>query len=269
MKRREFIKRIGIGGFLIANGQLFRTFFTLDDKDVDFRFLVASDGHYGQPETDYEDYFSTIVEKINAYHDSFPSEFVVYNGDIIHDEPQHLKPAFEALSKTNLPFYVTKGNHDMVTSGAWEKMWSYPQNHAVTYEDRVILLGTTSNEMGEYLCPDLDWFQDSLKTYKSASEIYIFLHITPNNWTEHGVDCPEFHDLLAGYSNVIAVFNGHDHDQDDIKISNNNIPYMFDGHFGGSWGTEYRGFRVVERLKDGTLRTYLMDPDIKINQKEI
>lgn len=44
---------------------------------------------------------------------------------------------------------------------------------------------------------------------------------------------------------------------------------MFDGHFGGSWGTEYRGFRVVEKLKNGSLRTYLMDPDEKIQLTEM
>lgn len=102
----------------------------------------------------------------------------------------------------------------------------------------------------------------------SQPEIYIFLHITPNNWTENGVNCPEFHDLLANFSNVAAVFNGHDHDQDDVKIEED-IPFMFSGHFGGSWGTEYRGFRVVERLKNGSLRTYLMDPDKKIKMNEM
>lgn len=268
MKRREFIKQVTVGGFLIANGKFFRKFFPLSDNDVEFRFTVASDGHYGQPGTDYENYFSTIVEKINAYHKLFPSEFVVYNGDIIHDDPQFLKPAYEALSKTTLPFYATKGNHDRVTPEVWNQVWGYPQNHAVTFGDRVVLLGTTSNVKGEYLCPDLNWFHDSLKTYQSASEIYIFLHITPNNWTANGVDCPAFHDLLANYSNVAAVFNGHDHDQDDIKIGRN-ILYMFDGHFGGSWGTEYRGFRVVERLRNGSLRTYLMDPDETIKLIEM
>jgi len=42
---------------------------------------------------------------------------------------------------------------------------------------------------------------------------------------------------------------------------------MFDGHFGGSWGTGYRGFRVVELLDDGMLQTYLMDPDKKIKNQ--
>jgi len=71
--------------------------------------------------------------------------------------------------------------------------------------------------------------------------------------------------LLAKYKNVRAVFNGHDHDEEGIKMKND-IPFVFDAHFGGSWGTAYRGFRVVELLKDNTLRTYIMNPLEKINE---
>ncbi|MDR9409559.1 MAG: metallophosphoesterase [Balneolaceae bacterium] len=268
MKRREFLRKITVGGFLIVNGKIFSELFRPSDEDVVFRFTVASDGHYGQPDTPFEEYFSTIVEKVNRYHTMFPSEFVVYNGDIIHDDPQFINPAYRALSKSELPFYVTKGNHDMVTPGVWEETWGYPQNHSVVFGDRVILMGTTSNVNGDYLCPNNQWFEQQLDQHKDASEIYIFLHITPNSWTDHGIDCPDFHELLAKYTNITAVFNGHDHQEDEIKIDGE-IPFMFDGHFGGSWGTNYRGFRVVEKLKNGTLRTYLMDPDEKIKQIEM
>lgn len=268
MKRRDFLRQLTVGGFLVANGKLFSELFSPSDGDVIFRFTVASDGHYGQPDTTFEDYFSTIVEKVNRYHSKFPSEFVVYNGDIIHDDPQFIQPAYQALSKSKLPFYVTKGNHDMVTPEVWEKTWGYPQNHSVEFDGQTIFLGTTSNVNGDYLCPDLDWFKKQLDAHKNKEEVYIFLHITPNNWTTHGVDCPEFHELLTSYTNIAAVFNGHDHQEDSIKIEGD-IPFMFDGHFGGSWGTDYRGFRVVEKLKDGTLRTYLMNPDERMKQLEM
>lgn len=268
MNRRDFLRTLTASGFILVNGRILSRLINLSDDDVDFRFIVASDGHYGQPDTPYKDYFSTIVGKVNQYHSMFPSEFIVYNGDIIHDDPVHLKPAFDALSKTELPFFVTKGNHDMVTSEEWEKMWGYPQNHVIEFGNRVIFLGTTSNENGDYLCPNLDWHENNLNTYKDSKEIFIFLHITPKGWTDHGISCPEFHELLARFDNVTAVFNGHDHQQDDIKIEGK-VPFMFDGHFGGSWGTEYRGFRVVELLKNGTLRTYLMDPDKKIRLNEL
>jgi len=263
MLRRKFIKNFIVGGLIVSNGKVFSQTFFPDKDEVVFRFTVASDGHYGQPNTPYEEYFDTIVNKINYYHSIVPSEFVVFNGDIIHDDPQFLTPAHQALSGVKLPLYATKGNHDKVSPEVWEKTWGFGQNHGFSIGDRGILLGTTANEKGEYLCPDLDWFENQLDQYKGAEEVYIFLHITPDKWTKHGVDCPEFHKLLSNHKNVKAVFNGHDHDEYDIKTKGQ-IPFMFDGHFGGSWGTEYRGFRVVEKLKNGTLRTYLMDPDNQI-----
>jgi hypothetical protein len=57
----------------------------------------------------------------------------------------------------------------------------------------------------------------------------------------------------------------HEHDQDGVK-SLHNIPFMFDSHFGGSWGTTYKGFRVVEMVKEKSFLTYLMNPTEKINQ---
>jgi hypothetical protein len=66
------------------------------------------------------------------------------------------------------------------------------------------------------------------------------------------------------YPNIRAVFHGHEHDQDGIK-KESAIPYMFDAHVGGNWGTPYRGFRVVEILKNNSLLTYMMNPSEKIN----
>ena len=68
--------------------------------------------------------------------------------------------------------------------------------------------------------------------------------------------------------NVKAVFNGHDHDEDAIKMFNN-TPYIFDAHVGGNWGTEYRGFRIVELRKDNSLLTYVLNPTEKINEQTL
>ena len=47
------------------------------------------------------------------------------------------------------------------------------------------------------------------------------------------------------------------------------VPYMFDSHIGGSWGTAYKGFRVVELTKDNSILTYIMNPIEKINQASL
>ncbi len=265
MERRVFLQKMFITGALITNGRLAHSFFNVADDKVVFRFTVASDGHYGEEGTPYEQYFATAVRRINEHHAQFPSKFIVVNGDVIHDDPKFLQPAFQALKGLKPKLYVTQGNHDRVSPEVWHQTWGMPLNHHFSMGNRAFLLGTTSNEKGTYLCPDMSWFAESLEKYKKKKEVYIFIHITPKKWTRYGVDCPEFHELLAKYPNVRAVFNGHDHDHDDIKMSGN-IPFMFDGRFGANsrWGTTYRGFRVVEVLKNGDLRTYIMNPDEQI-----
>ena len=79
------------------------------------------------------------------------------------------------------------------------------------------------------------------------------------------MDCPELFDIFAKHNNVKAVFNGHDHEEEGIK-KKNEIPFIFDAHFGGDWGTPYRGFRVVELMSDNSLFTYVMNPIDKINE---
>ncbi len=47
------------------------------------------------------------------------------------------------------------------------------------------------------------------------------------------------------------------------------IPFVFDAHFGGNWGTSYRGFRVVELMKDNSVLTFIMNPTEKIQKATI
>lgn len=46
------------------------------------------------------------------------------------------------------------------------------------------------------------------------------------------------------------------------------IPHLYDSHIGGSWGTAYKGFRIVEVLKDNSVQTYMMNPVNRINVAE-
>ena len=75
----------------------------------------------------------------------------------------------------------------------------------------------------------------------------------------HGIDCPEVSSLLESTPNVAAVFHGHDHDIDTFIYSNERA-YLFDGHVGGNWGTNYRGYRIVEVDQEGKVSTYQCNP---------
>lgn len=263
MLRRQFIQRLSGTALLLTGGNVL-TAGIFADKKVLFRFAVASDGHFGQKNTEYTGFYQSIVQSINAYHLSNPLDACVINGDIIHDNPDFLPAAATTLKELKVPFYVTRGNHDRVTASAWENAWGMPLNDVREIKDQVFILGDTSNEAGKYLPPDTDFFSDTLKHYKKAKNIFIFTHITPVQWTDNGVNASDFQKLIRPHKNIRAVFNGHDHDQDNVKMLGH-IPFLFDGHFGGSWGTSYRGFRIVELLEDNSIRSFIMNPADRIN----
>lgn len=261
MKRRVFIMQLGSLFALSACGKSKETIEELLDKPVKFRFSVASDWHYGEPGTDYLDSFKNFSDGFKAFSQSAPSDFFVMNGDIIHNDPALLNPAAALLKPIHPNLLVTQGNHDRVAEDTWKSVWGMPFNHDVVIKDQVILLGGTSNIIGAELCPDTSWFEAKLNQYKSAKNIFIFIHIHPYD----RLGCTDFLTLLSKYNNVKAVFNGHDHNDESIKTIGK-IPFMFDGRIGGSWGSFDRMFRVVEIKEDNSMITYLMTPGQKKKQ---
>lgn len=268
MDRRTFLRNTTPVLLLLTNGKSFyRSALSMagERNKVKFRFAVASDGHFGEPKTTWESNYTSIIEHINQQHNLHRLKTCIINGDIIHNDPAMLPLAKQQLDRLKMPYYVTQGNHDRVKEDVWQKTWNMPFNHSFVVDKQVFLLATTSNEKGDFLCPDLDWMHNQLEKYKHAPNVFIAIHITPVKWTEYGKDCPEFITLLKNYKNVRAVFNGHDHDQDDMKVKEG-IPFLFDSHIGGSWGTTYKGFRIVEVMHDNTIATYILNPETKLNE---
>ena len=268
ISRRHFVKNISFASAFFMGGG----FQSISAQDVDalkdqvkMRFAVASDAHYGQPDTPYEAMMDTIIDKINLFHGSNPIDFCVMNGDIVHDEKSFLAQAKQKIDGLKVPYFVTRGNHDKCSSDYWEQVWNMPLNHQKVVKNSLVLLGDTSNEQGTYVSPDLAWLEAQLEANKKRKNIFLFLHIPQAKWTKNGIETPAFFELIKKYSNIRAVFHGHEHDQDGVQMIGK-LPFLFDSHIGGSWGTPHKGFRVVELLNSGTVITYLMDPSIKKNE---
>jgi predicted phosphodiesterase len=268
ISRRHFVKNISFASAFFMGGG----FQSLSSQDVDalkdqvkMRFAVASDSHYGQPNTPYEAMMDTIIDKINLFHGSNPLDFCVMNGDIVHDEKSFLAQAKQKIDGLKVPYFVTRGNHDKCSSDYWEQVWNMPLNHQKVVKNSLVLLGDTSNEQGTYVSPDLAWLEAQLEANKKRKNIFLFLHIPQAKWTKNGIETPAFFELIKKYSNIRAVFHGHEHDQDGVQMIGK-LPFLFDSHIGGSWGTPHKGFRVVELLNSGTVITYLMDPTVKKNE---
>lgn len=271
MKRREFLSLSVPALLILANGDLLRIPGLLPGQHKQnrrLRFAVASDGHYGQPNTDYENYFKTLVSRINEEHALDPFEFCIINGDIVHDDKKYYPAAKMALDKLAMKYYVSQGNHDRVTPLEWKMVWDMPVNFDFKIKRNSFLVATTSDEKGTYLCPDLEWLDKALHKHRRQDNVFLFMHINAAGQTRHAVDCPDMFKVMAKYKNLRGIFNGHDHDEDGVKFREK-IPFIFDAHFGGSWGTPYRGFRVVELMKDDSIMTYILNPVERINEYQL
>jgi hypothetical protein len=268
ISRRKFIKDVSSASLLLWGGSILNITSAEAEalsKKSTLRFIVASDGHYGQAGTEFDSFQESLIKHTTAFHSSNPLDFCVINGDIIHDGPDFLPPAKDHLDKLPVKYYVTKGNHDLVSDDHWKEFWGMPVNHDVVVNNNGLLFATTSNEKGEYLSPDLAWMKSALEKHSKRKNIFVFIHIPQAKWTKNGIETPAFFELIKQHKNVRAVFHGHEHDQDNVKMVDK-VPYMFDSHVGGSWGTSYRGFRVVELLKDNSIVTYILNPTEKLNQ---
>lgn len=223
-------------------------------KNTPLKFITASDGHYGQPNTDFETTHRNLIE---AIHREENVDFVVFNGDLIHDEPKWMPEVRRVYDTLKIPYYVCKGNHDRVSENRWLEIWNQPADFAFTKKDNYgFILLNCSNEAGDYLCANIDFARLILDEYSKFSHVFLFVHISQNDWTRHGVACEDLLKLIASYPNVKATFHGHDHDVDGIMI-NRKKPYLWSGHFGGSWGNPFPSYRVCEVEEDGKTITYL------------
>lgn len=220
------------------------------------RIAAASDLHYGEPDTDYRRYAVELVDKLNATHAKTPLDLVVLNGDLTH-AARWLAPLASVLDDLVPPVLTVQGNHDGATEQQWRDIWGHGFDHWVDAGAVRVIATATSNPAGEYLCADVRALTAQLQAAGEAP-VVVAMHITPRGWTTYGIDCPAVTGLLGRAANVVAVLNGHDHDQFGVKTSEG-VPYLFDGRAGGHWGTDFRGFRVLEHFADGHLDTWVTD----------
>lgn len=259
MKRRPFLKNLtalsgtlAMGSFTSLSAKAYRK---LDDDFAgQYKIITASDGHYGQPDTDYESSHSNLKKAIWK---EKGTDFIVFNGDLIHDEPRFMTEVKKVYDSIKMPYYVNKGNHDRIDPMQWRAIWGQDQDMGFIHDANFgVVLLNCSNVEGDYLCANLEFLKMKLYQYRELENILVFIHISQNDWTKHGIACDDFLATISEYSNVKATFHGHDHDVDGI-MWNRKKPYFWSGHFGGSWGNPFPSYRVIELDESGTMRTAL------------
>jgi DNA repair exonuclease SbcCD nuclease subunit len=262
--RRHFLKLALTSAVWIGAGKTMKTFagatFRLPAKDdVKLRVVIASDGHFGQPQTAFEANHAEMVSWINAERTTRGVDFTFVNGDLFHNDISFVNPVKDAWDKLDMPYYVSHGNHDMIDEESWKKTFKYNWDYGFEKKGIGFVVLNTADVKGTYISPEVEKTRQLLKQYEKHKQLFVFMHITPIKWTENGIDCAEIVKMFNKQENLKAVFHGHDHDQDNVKERDGQL-YFFDSHVSGNWGTAYRGYRVLEVMKNGDILTYQMNP---------
>lgn len=222
------------------------------------RFAIASDGHYAQPGTEYKKDHENMIRWLNEAHQASALNFVIINGDLVHDRPDLLQEVKrDYYDHLKVPFYAIPGNHDHADTATWKAVFGYEDNFSFEKNGIGFVLANTSNTKGTYLAPDNNFIKRELEKFSALKTVFVVLHIPPHLWVPENpfVDSPDTVSLLHSYPNVKAVFHGHDHSLDAVFYTNK-LPHFFDSHIGGSWGTAYRGYRIVEVDENDKITTY-------------
>ncbi|NML21790.1 transcriptional regulator [Pseudoflavitalea sp. G-6-1-2] len=275
LTRRRFIGQTIRAAILISAGNTLTsflpgTFLLPDRKKIRLRFALASDGHYGQPKTDFAVTHANMVQWLNKEKQDRGLNFSVINGDLFHDKPELLPQVKQVWDGLSMPYYVSHGNHDKVPEEMWKNTFGYGWHHAFDLKDCGFLILNTADIDGKYICPDFSFAQHQLQQYAGKKHCFVFMHIAPAKWTPNAIECKGLTDLFAQQPNLKGIFHGHDHDQDGMKELGGKH-YFFDSHIGGNWGTPYNGYRIVEVLKDGSIFTYQMNAtaSVQVNSNTI
>lgn len=263
--RRKFIttSATGLAGiFLLPAVNSFASAdngYTSKPSKLKFRFALASDIHYGQPGTGFEQNTANMVKWLNDDHAKNHLDMVIINGDLVHNRPD-LLPEIKTkyLDKLSVPYQTIPGNHDFADAVVWKSVFNYEDHYTVEHGDIAFVLANTADTKGKYVCPDNSFIKQSLDKFKDKKVVFVVLHIPPVKWLndEGFLDCPETVEILHAYPNVKAAFHGHDHLLDGVRYTGNKFPHFFDSHIGGDWGTDYRGYRVVEINEQNEIYTY-------------
>lgn len=260
--RRNFTIAAGgmIAGGATMLGMWKQVFAQTGEDNLAARFIVLSDTHWGGNNWRLERTENT-VKALNHACENGRVDFIVINGDIVHDQPAtqiiQFKPYLDSIKA---PLYMTHGNHDRMSDEQFKVISGHAKDHHFAMDDFAIILLDTYEMRPDgshrHVCPDLAYLQDKLTLYKDANHVFVCAHRCPTQ----NVDCQEWNDLLKDRQDVSGIY-GHTHRRCDSTTIQGKVNH-FCGHNTDKsrqhW-LEWHSYRVVEITQDGRIFTHIYD----------
>lgn len=272
--RRAFLQN---GTLLLATAATLDTSLYADEDKERLRIGLITDLHHADKPSAGTRHYRETLGKLAEAAAQFKNDkvsFVVELGDLIdaadtvETEQRYLKTInreFAAISKNR---HYVLGNHCVDTLTKSEFLDGVEQEKSYYSFDRgdfhFIVLDSCFRSDGEPYgrknskwndanipAAEMEWLQADLKS--TSKQTIVFAHQRLDVSTDHGVkNCPEVRKILEDSGKVLAVFQGHSH-QNDLKdiggIHYCTLVAMVEGS-----GVENNGYSVMDIAPDGTIR---------------
>jgi predicted phosphodiesterase len=274
LARRRFIKLTGMA----TTGLLLNLCFSGKNKSI--RFGLVTDSHYADREPTNTRFYRESLDKMKECIDVMNNEkvdFVIHLGDF-KDEDQnkqredtlkYLRAIEAAFGKFNGPRYHCVGNHD-VDSITKQQFLTNIENTGISQDKsyysfdsgdfHCVVLDSNFHEDGRdhfykegadwrntnMPKVELEWLSEDLKS--TDLPVVIFSHHPLHEYETHGTtyqvsNYEEIQQVLESQKNVVAVFQGHVHQERNEKV--NGINYFTQLAMVDHSGPENNSFSIV------------------------
>ena len=284
MSNNDDCLRLGRRAFLQNGTLMLATAATVDasslfaDEDKErLRVGLITDLHHAdKPSAGTRHYRETLGKLAEAatQFEKVKTSFVVELGDLIDaadsvaTEQRYLKTINREFSAISKDRHYVLGNHCVDTLTKDEVLGGVEQKQSYYSFDRdgfhfVVLdasfrhdgepYGRKNSKWNDANIPaaEVEWLQADLKA--TSKKTVVFAHQRLDVSNDHGVkNCPDVRKIFEESGKVLAVFQGHSH-QNDLKdiggIHYCTLVAMVEGS-----GAENNGYSVMEIAPDGTIR---------------
>jgi predicted phosphodiesterase len=185
-------------------------------KPNSVRFAIIGDSGTGErPQLE-------VAKQMEAFHKSFPFDFVLMLGDNIYgsktaeDFRKKFEHPYDPLRTAGVKFYAALGNHDHTAERLYEPFNMGGQRYYTFKTGNVQFFALDSN----YMDPaQVDWLDHQLAGSSATWKICFFHHPLYSHGKFHGSDLDlraRLEPMLVKYK-VDVVLNGHEHVYERVK----------------------------------------------------
>ena len=273
--RRAFLQKGTL--FLTAAATLDASKLFADEPEDPLRIGLITDLHYAdKPPAGTRHYRETLAKLVEAaaQFQKDKADFVVELGDLIdaadsvETEKSYLKTINKEFSAISKDRHCVLGNHCVDTLTKAEFLGGVEQEKSYHSFDRgdfhfIILdacfrmddepYGRKNSKWNDANIPaaEVEWLRADLKA--TSKKTVVFAHQRLDVSNDHGVkNCPEVRKVFEESGKILAVFQGHSH-QNDLKdiggIHYCTLRAMVEGS-----GVENNGYSVMIISPDGSIR---------------